>query len=48
MVLKTDGTVWATGYNVYGQLGDGSKGNKNKLAQVVGTLDTVLGRIRGN
>ena len=24
MVLKTDGTVWATGLNKYGQLGDGT------------------------
>ena len=25
MVLKDDGTVWATGYNYYRQLGDGTR-----------------------
>ena len=31
MVLKTDGTVWATGWNDYGQLGDGKRINKGDL-----------------
>ena len=27
--LKSDGTVWTWGYNVYGQLGDGSTSNRS-------------------
>ena len=37
VVLKTDGTLWAWGYNYYGQLGDGTNGsgtNKNTPVQV--------------
>ena len=30
MVLKQDGTVWATGDNAYGQLGNGTKTDRNK------------------
>ena len=37
LVLKKDGTVWATGYNEYGQLGDDSNINKNTFVQVVCT-----------
>ena len=43
MVLNKDNTVWVTGWNRYGQLGDGSYNNKNKFEQVVGTWDTALG-----
>ena len=34
MVLEEDGTVWATGRNDYGQLGDGSKISKSSIVQV--------------
>ena len=34
MVLKGDGTVWATGGNEDGQLGDATKNNKNSFAEV--------------
>ena len=46
MVLKTYGSVWATGSNLYGQFGDGSNDSKNKLVPVAdarGTWDTTLG-----
>ena len=32
--LKADGTVWATGLNTYGVLGDGTKNHKAELEQV--------------
>ena len=34
MVLKTDGTVWATGRNEYGQLGDGTTSNKHNFVKI--------------
>ena len=34
LVLKSDGTVWATGYNNYGQLGDGTTVNSNSFHKV--------------
>lgn len=34
LVLKEDGTVWAWGNNIYGQLGDGSRTNWAKPVQV--------------
>jgi alpha-tubulin suppressor-like RCC1 family protein len=34
MVLMTDGTLYATGYNEYGQLGLGNNNNTNSLTQV--------------
>ena len=35
MVLKKDGSVWATGKNKYGQLGDGTNTNKGSLVIVI-------------
>jgi hypothetical protein len=32
--LKNDGTVWAVGYNAFGQLGDGTTANKSTPVQV--------------
>jgi len=29
LALKTDGTLWAWGFNAYGQLGDGTQVDKN-------------------
>ena len=34
MVLKTDGTVWSTGYNGDGQLGDGTREDKSSFVKV--------------
>ena len=34
MVLQKDGTVWATGWNEYGQLGDGTTTDKLSFVQV--------------
>ena len=33
-IIKTDGTVWVSGYNYYGQLGLGSTSNYKKFTQV--------------
>ena len=35
MMLKQDGSVWATGYNVHGQIGDGSTRNCNIFEKVI-------------
>lgn len=40
LVLKSDGTVWAWGLNMYGQLGDGTNTDRKMPVQVKG-LDNV-------
>ena len=35
IVLKQDGTVWAWGYNTYGQLGDGTTTNRYTPIEVI-------------
>ena len=35
MITKTDGSVWATGKNKFGQLGDGSTKDRHSFAQVI-------------
>jgi alpha-tubulin suppressor-like RCC1 family protein len=35
LLLKNDGSLWATGYNGFGQLGDGTTGNTNRPEQIV-------------
>ena len=35
MILKADGSVWATGENTYGQLGDGTTVGRNSFVRVV-------------
>ncbi len=39
--LKSDGTVWATGYNLYGQLGDGTVINRSMPVQVMTGVSAV-------
>ena len=34
LLLKTDGSVWATGRNEYGQLGDGSNTDRSSFVQI--------------
>jgi alpha-tubulin suppressor-like RCC1 family protein len=42
LAVKGDGTVWAWGYNYYGQLGDGTSGNQRTLPVQVGTTGNWL------
>jgi alpha-tubulin suppressor-like RCC1 family protein len=41
LALKNDGTVWAWGYNQYGQLGDGTKTDKYIPVEVTGLTNIV-------
>jgi alpha-tubulin suppressor-like RCC1 family protein len=36
LLLKTDGTVWATGYNLYGELGDSNDADSPAYVKVTG------------
>jgi alpha-tubulin suppressor-like RCC1 family protein len=37
LARKTDGTLWSWGYNLYGQLGEGTTTNKSSPIQIPGT-----------
>ena len=41
MILKTDGTLWACGYNKYGQLGDGTTTNRDTPVKVMDGVASV-------
>ena len=43
--LKNDGTVWATGQNNQGELGDGSTTDKNRAVQVMQSIVNPLTNI---
>ena len=43
--LKSDGTVWATGYNNFGQLGDGSTANKSNPVQVTDSSGNAFSNV---
>ena len=42
MVLMTDGTIWGTGYNLYGQLGNYTTDNKLSLTQLYIPITTPV------
>jgi YD repeat-containing protein len=41
MYVKTDGTLWAMGYNRYGQLGDGTTTNRSSAVRVATGVASV-------
>jgi hypothetical protein len=41
MVLKTDGTLWATGHNYNGQLGDGTTTDRTSYVRVLSGVKSV-------
>lgn len=50
LALREDGTVWAWGYNGYGQLGDGTKTDRHRPVQVSelkGIKAIAAGRLQG-
>ena len=47
VAVKSDGTLWAWGYNFYGQLGDGTTINRNMPVQVSGGGNTWVGIAAG-
>ena len=42
LVLKSDGTVWTTGYNGYGQLGTGTTQSETEFKQATGIPEKVI------
>lgn len=41
LALRADGTLWACGWNQYGQLGDGTLVNRSRFVQVTGLADVA-------
>ena len=39
--MSSDGTVWACGYNIYGQVGDGTTTNRSTAVQISGLSNVV-------
>jgi alpha-tubulin suppressor-like RCC1 family protein len=42
LFLKSDGSLWAMGYNYYGELGDGTYNNTNQPEQIVASNVTAI------
>ena len=42
MALKTDGTLWAWGYNYYGQLGDGTTTNRKVPTEISTVTEPIV------
>ena len=42
LFLKSDGSLWAMGYNGYGELGDGSFNNTNRPKQIIASNVTTI------
>ena len=42
LFLKNDGSLWAMGQNIYGQLGDGTHNNTNRPEQIVASNVTAI------
>ena len=42
MMVKQDGSVWATGSNIHGQLGDGSTTDRNSFVKVKSSGATAV------
>jgi alpha-tubulin suppressor-like RCC1 family protein len=46
MYIKTGGTLWAMGYNLFGQLGDGTMTHRSSAVQVAtGVVSVAAGRV---
>jgi alpha-tubulin suppressor-like RCC1 family protein len=41
LVLKTDNSLWACGYNEFGLLGDGTLINKSSLVKIADGIKTI-------
>ena len=46
LILRKDGTVWASGFNNKGQLGDGTTANTTKFHKVKGEMEQDIYKIQ--
>jgi alpha-tubulin suppressor-like RCC1 family protein len=47
LFLKSDGSLWAMGYNGVGQLGDGTYNDTNRPVQIVAAYNLISGQLLG-